>query len=210
MDRIFIQICFNKIEKIALLLKFFMIDNEKNKKIKELYEQYADDILIYLYRCTKDYQLACDLLQDTYLNFIRIFFNKENIDIEESKLKIYLFQTAKNLYINYYRRSKRKLFINYNDNIETINQDFHNQNKAINPEDIQIQEFEQKNTEYIINELLDTLHEEEKTLIILRYTLNLKLEEISEIMNKSTSTVSRKIEKIKKKLYEIAKKRKYI
>lgn len=187
-----------------------MIENEKNKKIKELYEQYANDILIYLYRCTKDYQLACDLLQDTYLNFIRIFFNKENIDIKESKLKIYLFQTAKNLYINYYRRSKRKLFLNYNDSIETKNEEFHHTNKIKNPEEIQLEEFEQKNTEYIINQLLDTLKEEERTLVILRYTLNLKLEEISEIMNKSASTISRRIEKIKKKLYEIAMKKKFI
>ncbi len=186
-----------------------MGENEKNKKIKELYELYANDLLIYLYRCTKDYQSACDLLQDTFLNFIKVFFHKESIDIKESKLKIYLFQTAKNLYINYYRRSKRKLFVNYNDSIQTTNE-FYNQNLIKNPEEVKLQEIEQQNTEYIINELLDTLKEEEKSLIILRYTLNLKLEEISEIMNKSKSTISRQIEKIKKKLYNVAKKRKFI
>ncbi|GIX43323.1 MAG: DNA-directed RNA polymerase sigma-70 factor [Leptospiraceae bacterium] len=180
-------------------------ENEsKNKIIKEIYEKYANDILIYLYRCTNNYHLACDLLQDTFLNFIRIFSDKELI--EESKAKIYLFQTAKNLFINNYRKIKKQVILSYNDEIETKQ----NTSTQINPEEQVLNIEDQKIKEKMLNELLEHLDQEEKTIIILRYNLDLKLEEIAEIMNKSISSISRRIQKIQKKLLKIAQNKKFL
>jgi len=170
-----------------------------NQKIKELYEKYAEPILIFLYRCTKDHHLALDLLQDTFLNFIKIFSHTDIID--ELKAKIYLFKTAKNLYINNYRKLKKQTIVQYDDTIQQYN---------IDPEKETLQKEELKDKEKILNELLEHLNYYEKTIVILRYNLDFKLEEIADIMGKSVSSISRNLQNIQKKLLKIAKEKKFI
>jgi DNA-directed RNA polymerase specialized sigma subunit len=57
---------------------------------------------------------------------------------------------------------------------------------------------------------LEYLDNYEKTLIVLRYQSNLKIEEIAEIIDKSPSSATRALQKIQKKLLKIAKEKKII
>ncbi|MCX7811635.1 MAG: RNA polymerase sigma factor [Leptospiraceae bacterium] len=176
-------------------------NNTEKDFIKALYDEYANDILIFLYRMTKDYQLSCDLLQDTFLNFIKKA--SENKIKDKNKAKTYLFQTAKNLFINNYRKLKKFVVISYDDAIDT-------REETTNPEENYISEEDESYNEKVLNELLEYLDNYEKTLIVLRYQSNLKIEEIAEIIDKSPSSATRALQKIQKKLLKIAKEKKII
>lgn len=175
----------------------------KNIKFENLYKLYAKDILFFLYRLTKDIEISQDFLQETFVNFIKMFSDKDLP--KDDKCKIYLFQTAKNLYINYYRKKKKE-------KLQVINksQNFVEEQKNLsNHQDNFLEKYDQ-DKERIFWELLNALDEEEKTIIILKYNIDMNLEEISKIVKKSVSTISRRLEKIKKKLLKIAKERNYL
>ncbi|MFN3603253.1 MAG: RNA polymerase sigma factor [Leptonema sp. (in: bacteria)] len=162
----------------------------KNLEFKRLYELHSKDILLFLYRLTKNLDLAKDFLQDTFINFIKIFSGRELPD--PLKCKIYLFQTAKNIFINHYRKEKK---------LTLLKNDFTIEEKSTNSN----LTHENDEKEKVFWELVESLNYEDRTLIILRYNLDMKLEEISEIIKKSKSTISRRLEKVKKKLIKIAK-----
>ncbi len=173
-------------------------NKDKNKEFESLYKLFSKDVLTFLYRLTQDIEIANDFLQDTFVNFIKTFSNKELP--EKSKCKIYLIRTAKNIFINYYRKEKkRKLFL-------------FKKKSSLEDENKMYQDFNlnESNEELIYRELFNHLDFKERTLIILRYNLDMNLDEISKIMNQSTSTIFRKLEKIKKKLLQIAKERKLL
>ncbi|MCS7205443.1 MAG: RNA polymerase sigma factor [Leptospiraceae bacterium] len=175
---------------------------QKIQKIKIYYEKYSQEIINFIYRSTQDYPLSCDILQDTFVNFLKVFSNKALID--EEKVRFYLFQTAKNLLINHYRKSKRIFFIDFQNKtlMKSEMEEKLSQEAFSNSE---LQENEKK-----VQKLLSFLSIEERILILLRYHSNLKLEEIAELEKTSISTISRRIEKIEKKLKEIAKKEKIL
>lgn len=175
-----------------------MDPTEKNLEFESLYKLFAKDILTFLYRLTRDIEIANDFLQDTFVSFIKTFSNKELP--EQSKCKIYLLKTAKNIFINHHRKEKkRKLFLAKKEDPE--------ENKNIPDLDPFANESKK---ESIYNELINYLDDKEKFVVILRYNLDMNLEEIAKIMNQSTSTIFRKLEKIKKKLAKIAKERNLI
>ncbi len=176
-------------------------NNTEKDFIKALYDEYANDILIFLYRMTNDYQLSCDLLQDTFLNFIKKV--SENKIKDKNKAKTYLYQTAKNLFINNYRKLKKFVVVSYDDSIDS-------KEEKSNPEENYINEEDEKYKEKVLNQLLEYLDNNEKSLIVLRYQLNLKIEEIAEIIDKSASSVTRALQKIQKKLLKIAKEKKIL
>lgn len=176
----------------------------KNIKFENLYKLYAKDILFFLYRLTKDIETSQDFLQETFVNFIKMFSDKDLP--KEDKCKIYLFQTAKNLFINHYRKKKKEKLDILQKRKNPIEEE---QENLLNSQYNLLEKYDQEK-EKIFWDLLDTLEEEEKTIVILRYNIDMNLEEISKILKKSMSTISRRLEKIKKKLLKIAKERNYL
>lgn len=78
--------------------------------IEKIYRIYFDDLYKFLLYLCKNKEIAQDICSES---FIRAIKNIENI--EDSKLKSYLFQIGKNTYYNYYKKNKRILLT---DNIE--------------------------------------------------------------------------------------------
>ena len=78
--------------------------------IEKIYRIYFDDLYRFLLYLCKNKEVAQDICSES---FIRAINNIENI--EDSKVKSYLFQIGKNTYYNYYKKSKR---IKLTENIE--------------------------------------------------------------------------------------------
>lgn len=78
--------------------------------IEKIYRIYFDDLYKFLLYLCKNKEIAQDICSES---FIRAMKNIENI--EDSKVKSYLFQIGKNTYYNYYKKNKRILLT---DNIE--------------------------------------------------------------------------------------------
>lgn len=83
--------------------------------IEKIYRIYFDDLYRFLLYLCKNKEVAQDICSES---FIRAMKNIENI--EDSKVKAYLFQIGKNTYYNYYKKNKRLLVT---DKIEDFDQE---------------------------------------------------------------------------------------
>lgn len=168
-------------------------NKETEKKIEiieEYYKKFSRELLHFVFYLTKDYSLSCDILQETFVNFIKNFYKTEFSG--EEKVRFYLIKSAKNVLINYKKRTKKVV----NKQVEKLDQLFPVQ-KEKHDTDLEKQEK--------VMELLEILEFEEKSLILMRFFLSLSLEEIASLKNKSVSSISRDIDKIVNKLYHHAK-----
>lgn len=73
--------------------------------IEKVYRIYFNDLYRFLLYLCKNKEVAQDICSES---FIRAMKNIENV--EDSKVKSYLFQIGKNTYYNYYKKNKRILF----------------------------------------------------------------------------------------------------
>lgn len=83
--------------------------------IEKIYRIFFDDLYRFLLYLCKNKEVAQDICSES---FIRAMKNIENI--EDSKVKSYLFQIGKNTYYNYYKKNKRLLLT---DKIEDFDQE---------------------------------------------------------------------------------------
>lgn len=73
--------------------------------IEKVYRIYFNDLYRFLLYLCKNKEVAQDICSES---FIRAMKNIENV--EDSKVKSYLFEIGKNTYYNYYKKNKRILF----------------------------------------------------------------------------------------------------
>ncbi|MCY8976277.1 RNA polymerase sigma factor SigM [Bacillus atrophaeus] len=74
--------------------------------IDEIYQMYMNDVYRFLLSMTKDKHLSEDLLQET---FMRAYIHIHSYD--HSKVKPWLFQVARNAFIDYVRKHKKEVTI---------------------------------------------------------------------------------------------------
>lgn len=74
--------------------------------IDEIYQMYMNDVYRFLLSMTKDKHLAEDLPQET---FMRAYIHIHSYD--HSKVKPWLFQVARNAFIDYVRKHKKEVTI---------------------------------------------------------------------------------------------------
>ncbi len=87
--------------------------SEKEAKFDSIYRAYADDVFKVCLYFAKDYDIAQDLAQQTFINFYDHF---ENVKIENTHA--YLIRIARNLFYNYQRDKKRGLqFVSLSEDI---------------------------------------------------------------------------------------------
>ena len=134
--------------------------------IEKIYRIYFDDLYRFLIYLCKNKEVAEDICSES---FIRAMKNIENI--EDSKVKSYLFQIGKNTYYNYYKKNKKILLT---DSIE----DF----------DIALESFEknilEKENLTDLEKAIEKLENPCKDLIKLRLN-DLSFKEIGEIYHKN-------------------------
>lgn len=141
----------------------------------ELQEQY-DKIYRYCYFKLRDSSLAEDITQETFLRFLN-----QNSYRDIGKETAYLYTIAKNLCMNEYQ--KRKTVISSSEELEEI---------SSGQEDIE--------TRIAVKEAVHTLPADLQELLMLRFSNELSLQEITRITGISRFAVYRKINLAMKQL----------
>lgn len=134
--------------------------------IEKIYRIYFDDLYRFLLYLCKNKEVAQDICSES---FIRAMKNIENV--EDSKVKSYLFQIGKNTYYNYYKKNKRLLLT---ENIENY--------------DLALESFEkdilEKESLSSLERAIESLENPYKDVVKLRL-IDLSFKEIGEIYKKN-------------------------
>ena len=139
------------------------------RKIEKIYREYYDTVFKYLFCLTHDKELSEDLVQETFVRMIK------NIDKFEgkSKLSSWLCEIAKNLWIDYLRKNKRKVELNENEELN-IQSEQNIENEYIERED-----------ENKVFEKIKALDEISHKVMYLRVKGEMSFKEIGDILGKS-------------------------
>lgn len=141
-----------------------MIDTkEYNRAVRE----YARNLFRYVFKSLRDEEASNDIVQDC---FLKLWKEKENVD--NLKIKYWLFATAHNTMINYLKKSSK---------IVSIDSVFYDEPIANPKSDFDIKE--------ILEKSLDTLPTIQKTIILLRDLEGYNYQEIGEILSLSEAQV---------------------
>lgn len=177
--------------------------SEIDERFARIYDNVRDDLFAYIQRSMRQEDTALDLLQDAFYNFCRIYQDREVPD--DVQCRMYLFKIARNLMINYGKKvyNRRVDLVESYDDASAISRT----RNGPTPEDQVLSEMHEEESEKILAELLGTLKEDLRTVLLLRYQSNLRLEDIAGIMNLSISTISRMIQKAEQALVQEGRKR---
>jgi RNA polymerase sigma-70 factor, ECF subfamily len=160
--------------------------NDLNRaRFEALYNGNKEDLYIYLHRSVRDPDLAADILQDAFYNFFHYFKNKEVP--EDTISRKYLYRTARNLVINHYNKSSTR------QESALFSEDTVKDGHSANVEDYITDKLHRESQEEMLQAALQTLPEKQRSAIILKYYHDFKLEEISQILDTSVSSVSRMV-----------------
>ena len=166
--------------------------NEKTKnEFVEAYEKYAIIIQRYIYTRVNDYDLAEDIMQETFFKTWQ-YLSSDNKKI--TKLKSFLFMVSNNLITDYYRQKSKTPF--------SIDDKYFGE---IPVPAAQISEIEDKIELEILKKKLQNLKEGYRKILSYRYVDFLSVKEISTITSRSTNYVSVVIYRGKKILKDMYK-----
>ena len=172
---------------------------DKRESFQRIYDENARDLLAYLMRSLRQESVARDLLQDAFLNFIRIFREKELPEM--TACRMYLFRTARNLLINYTQSGRVRLEVSSPDAGESV------PSSPLSTEESVLHRLDAELREEVLQEVLAGLDEQDRSILLMRHAHGMKLEEIAGAMDMSISTVSRRLHRSASKLMSLLKKR---
>ena len=154
---------------------------------------FYDEIRMYAVRLTGDSSWADDLVQETYLRFLQV---KEGI--QPSSRRAWLYRTARNLFIDQFRRQKRTQKIQ-----DVIKSDIlpeMNQQRSSQPHHA----LEQEESYEEVFDAVDMLPERQREVILFKFQQGLSYDEISQITGDAKTTIGwllhEAITKLRKKL----------
>ena len=155
-----------------------------NNAFEKLVIKYKDNIIYFISRYTKNTEIAEDISQDV---FVYILLNKEQYDFKYS-FKTYLYMIAKCRAINYIKKEKKIIKIDY-------------ENLYI--EDNNLEEIVYKNEEnQKIRKVINKLKPDYQAVIYLVFLEGLKYKEVAKIMNKNIGQIKVMLYRAKRKLKE--------
>ncbi|MDO4324531.1 MAG: RNA polymerase sigma factor [bacterium] len=147
--------------------------------IEELYETYYEELIRWCLAMTQSRAAAEDLVQDTFLKAMKHCYILE--ELGEKQRRSWLYQTAKNLYIDRLRRAAFELAV------ETL------------PEQ---EEEDAAYSAYSNEELLSKLPKEERVLFVMRYLEGYNSKELGELFSLPPGTVRSRLSSARKRLKE--------
>ncbi len=135
-------------------------------KYNESIDKYSDNLYRFILKNIRDEDKAKDLVQDSYVKF---WEKKDNVD--ESKIKSYLFTTAYHTMIDMIRREKKQ------GSFDDVREESYSTESSYSD----LQE--------ILHEAIEQLPEDQKAVILLRDYEGYAYDEIAEITNMTESQV---------------------
>lgn len=156
------------------------------KAFLELYEKCADAVFRHCYFRVHDRELAKDLSQEAFTRLWNSLVGGTKIE----NMKAFLFRTANNLVIDYYRKKKEaSLDALAEDGFDPASTDHeHVADQALAREAL---------------EAVDRLEDGYREIILMRYVSDLSIGEIAEAVGESENVVSVRIHRAIKKLQKI-------
>lgn len=150
-----------------------------------LFSEYSDMVYRFCLYKTSDKQAAHDLTQDTFMRLWKVMSASKAIE----KPKQYIYQIARNLVIDHYKKAKDLSL----ENLQEV---------GFDPKD------DGQRTDFlaevvILRQAIDKLEEEYREIIYMRFIEGMGIEDIAEAMDISANLVSVRINRGKKKLQAI-------
>ncbi len=146
---------------------------------EKLVNKYKDKVFSTIYFTVKDYQLASDIFQDTFIKVIQSL--KRGKYNDEGKFLPWVNRIAHNLIIDYFRKQQRIPTLENSDDYDLFNVIGEN-DRGI---DEQLQEY-QLNKE--IRKMIRLLPKDQREVLMLRVNCNMSFKEISVRTNVSINT----------------------
>ena len=160
--------------------------NKQNKNLENLANNYSalvDSIFRFIYFRTNSKAIAEDLTQDCFLSVVK-YLKGNDVD----NIKAFLFKTARNKVIDYYRQKGRVI---YSDDLVMAN------DKGSSDD------FSSRYDIRIIKEKLDLLESGDKEVLAMRYIEEMEIKEIAKAIEKSETAVRVKIFRALRKLRKL-------
>lgn len=167
-----------------------MNSEKQNKAINDLmadYNELVEQIFRYIYFKVSNKEAAEDLTQDCFFSTLEYLKNKE-----VKNVRAFLFRTARNKVIDYYRKKGRVV---YSDELVLANE------KISDKDDIAIRQDAR-----MMTEKLNLLNEADKEILTMRYVEDMDIKEISAITGKNQVAVRVAIFRALRKLRKIIEK----
>jgi len=165
----------------------------------QIMERYQKPLFLFIYRTVRDMDESKDLLQET---FVRMFKNRDTLR-EDRPVKSWLYQTASNLCIDYFRKHKpgRVSCYDHQDTAFSAIVEVSHHETGPGPDEIA----QENALQETILKAIDQLPKKQKMVMTLRSCKNLTMKEIAEVMGCSQQTVGTTLFAARKKLVEILK-----
>lgn len=144
-----------------------------NTAITELYEQHYLGVYRFLYYRVNNQQVAEDLTSDV---FVRMIDSLPKYEKQDASFRAWLFQIARNLSIDYYR----KMAIRNHSPLE--------ENLVAKAEDIGLV-IDQRLTSQNLRLALAQLTDDQRDVIVLRFVAGMPISEVAQLMKKSDDAV---------------------
>ena len=143
------------------------LQNDKMEYFDEFYNLTKNKVFYMAYSILQDYHLSEDILQDTYIKFLK---HKKKVKIDGNIL-FYLLEISKNLSLNYVNKHKKVV------NIDNI---------VFKYEEQYQEKFEELK---LVKDMKKILNENEFQIVILKIINELTNNEIAQLLNKPLGTV---------------------
>lgn len=157
-------------------LIYHLLDSGEDKYFNELIERYKDKIFNFVIRYLSSREDSEDITEDI---FIKVYFKIDKFDKNKGSFKTWLFKIAKNTIYN--KLKERKMVKISYDDIYSDKEDI----------DLNIENNE------IIQNAINKLKKDQKTIILLHYMEGLKYREIAKTLNMPENTIKTKIRRAK-------------
>lgn len=152
--------------------------------LERLMNEYGDAIFRMCYLYLKDYHLAEDATQDTFINAMRSYDSFQNKSTEKTWITRIAINCCKNII-------RTQWFRNARNNLEE---------HMVNATESPIENFLEKDS---ISRAIMELNENDRKIVILYYYQELSMKEIAGIIGKSENTTIQRINRARKKLKNI-------
>lgn len=158
--------------------------NDKEQLFFDMVETYQDAIFRFIYFRVTNRAVALDITQDTFTKVWLYLASGKTIDHTEA----FLYRTARNAVIDFFKKSKSA-------SLDTLMEGGFDpsSNKTVD-------EIFREDDIVMVRALLETLDEESKQIIFLRYTEEKPIEAIADLYGKSVNAMTVRIHRIIKKL----------
>lgn len=166
----------------------------EERAFEELIKKYHVPIFNYIYNLVGEKQTTEDLTQETFIKMVNNIEKYKNIN--SAKFSTWLFTIAKNTVNDHYRKTKSKTTVPLEENMEILTE--------MDSVEDQIAKREALKE---IGQAIESLPNEEKSAIYLRYYMNLSYKEIAQVLSSSQDRVKWKLHDGLQKIRKIVKKK---